>query len=120
MWTVVKIGVFYGAPVLAVVLALAYFVVLSLRVRRAGLSRPKAAWRYAWTLLLPFAVIVLVWGTAELAGYFAAAADGYAWNRNASISFLLSLLPLAGYVAIPIAGLNIVFWGSLALGRPRT
>lgn len=119
MWTILKIGVFYGAPIVAVALAVAYFVVLLLRVRRAGLGRSKAALLYAWTLLLPIAVVVTVWGTAELAGYFAAASDGFAWNSSASISFLLSLFPLAGYVGVPIAALNVVFWATLALGRPH-
>ena len=119
MWTILKIGVFYGAPIVAVVSAVAYFVVLLLRVRRAALTRSKAALRYAWTLLFPLAVVVTVWGTAELAGYFAAASDGFAWNPDASISFLLSLLPLAGYVGVPIAALNVAFWATLALGRPH-
>ena len=119
MWALLKIGVFYGAPIVAVAVAVAYFAFLFLRVRRAGLSRSKAALLYTWTLLFPLAVVVTVGGTAELAGYFAAASDGFAWNPDASISFLLSLLPLAGYVGVPIAALNVAFWATLALGRPH-
>jgi hypothetical protein len=52
MWLNTKIGMFYGAPVLAVLLALAAFVVLLLQVRRRRISRRQTVLRYLWALLL--------------------------------------------------------------------
>lgn len=117
MWLAVKVGVFYGAPIAAVVLAIACFVVLLLRVRRGTLSRGKAAVLYSGTLLLPVAALLVVWATAEVASYFAVSSGNYAWDGGAALRLLLSLLPLAAYVAIPIAILVISFWSVLAFTK---
>ncbi len=114
MWTVVKIGTFYAAPVVAVLAALVYFAVLLLRVRRGTLTRTRAAALYTGTLLLPLAAVAAVWGVAELASYFAAPAE-YAWDAGAAMQVLLSLLPLAMYVGAPIVLLIVAFWATLAV-----
>ena len=77
MWITLKIGVFYGAPALAVVLALAWLVVLLLRVRRGQVTRPGAALRACWVLALPVAAVVLIWLTGEIAGGMWCATDGH-------------------------------------------
>ena len=117
MLLAIKIGVFYGAPIVAVVLAMGYFAVLLVRVRRGAIGRKKAAVLYSSTLLLPIATLVVVWSTAELAGYFAVPAGQYAWDGSAAVEFLVSLLPLAAYVGIPIAVLIVLFWSVLAFQR---
>ena len=117
MWLAIKIGVFYGAPITAVVLAIAWFAVLLVRVRRGMLSRGKAAALYPATLLLPVAALIMVWGTAELAGYYAVPPGQYAWDGSAALRFLLSLLPLAAYVVIPIAILVALLWAILAFSK---
>jgi len=109
MWIAVRIGVLYAAPVAAIAIAIAYFIVLFLRVRRGAISRERAALRYASVLLLPIAVIVVVWGAGEISSYLAASED-YRWDAEGSRSFLLSLLPLGLYVGVPIAGLVVLFW----------
>ena len=117
MWLAIKVGVFYGAPIVAVVLAIACFALLLVRVRRGAMSRGKAAALYPVTLLLPVAALIVVWGTAELAGYYAVPPGQYAWDGSAALQFLLSLLPLAAYVAIPIAVLVVLFWATLAFSK---
>ena len=117
MWLAIKIGVFYGAPIAAVGLTIAWFAVLLVRVRRGTLSRGRAAALYPLTLLLPVAVLIMVWGTAELAGYYAVPSGQYAWDGSAALQFLLSLLPLAAYVAIPIAVLVVLFWAILGFSK---
>jgi len=118
MWTAVRIGVFYAAPIVAVAIAVVYFAVLILRVRRGAIDGGKAALRYASTLLLPIAVILIVWGAGEIAGYFAAP-DDYRFDAEASRAFLWSLLPLGAYVGVPIAALVIAFWAIVKSARPR-
>lgn len=113
----IKIAVFYGVPLLAVMLAIVYFVVLLRRVRRGAIARGQAAARYALTLLLPVAALLVVWMTAELASYLAVASHGYAWDINAALDVLVGLLPIAAYVAAPIAILVVAFWFTLALGK---
>lgn len=113
----IKIGVFYGAPILAVLLAIAYFAVLWVRIHRGAMSRAKAAVLYPGTLLLPIAALIVVWGTAELASYFAAGSDRYVWDGGAALQVLIGLLPIAVYVAIPIAVLVVLFWLALAVSR---
>ena len=108
MWIAVRIGVLYAAPIVAIVVAIAYFIVLFLRVRRGAISREKAALRYASVLLLPIVVIAVVWGAGELSSYLAAPQD-YRWDAESSLSFLLGLLPLGLYVGVPIAGLVVLF-----------
>ena len=115
MSTLIRIGVFYGAPIAAVVVAVTYFFVLARRVRLGIIARPRAALRYALTLLLPVVVLIAIWATAELSSYFASAGS-LEWDRDASIGVLIGLLPIAGYVALPIIALNIAFW---AIARSR-
>lgn len=117
MWLAIKIGVFYGAPIAAVGLAIACFAVLLVRVRRGTMSRGRAAALYPATLLLPVAALIMVWGTAELAGYYAVSPGQYAWDGSAALQFLLSLLPLAAYAAIPIAVLVVLFWAILGISK---
>ncbi len=120
MWIALKIAVLYGAPALAVALAIATFAVLWLRVRRGALGRAKAAALYPLALLLaPFAV-ALVWATAELASYLSVPAGGYAWDAGEALALLYALLPIAAYVGIPVAVLTVGFWALLwAQGRKR-
>jgi hypothetical protein len=115
----IKIGVLYGAPVLAVVLAMLYFVVLLLRVRRGTVTPRRAATRYPLTLLLAPATVLVVWGTAEIASYLSVASGRYVWGAGAAWEVLVSLLPIAGYVAAPIALLIAAFWATLALRNKR-
>ena len=116
MWLAIKIGVFYGAPILAVVLAIAYFAVLLARVRRGAISRGKAAALYSSTLLLPVAAVIVVWGTAELASYFAVASDRFVWDGGAALQLMIGLLPIAAYAGAPIAVLVVSFWLTLRSG----
>jgi hypothetical protein len=116
MWIAVRIGVLYAAPIVAIVLAIAYFIVLFLRVRRGAISPKKAALRYTSVLLLPIIVIVIVWGAGEVSSYFAAPED-YRWDAESSWSFLVSLLPLAVYVGAPVVALVIGFWLAVKFSR---
>lgn len=109
MWIAVRIGVLYAAPIVAIVLAITYFIVLFLRVRRGAISRERAVLRYARVLLLPIIVVIVVWGAGEISSYLAAPQD-YRWDAESSWTFLVSLLPLGLYVGVPIALLVIVFW----------
>jgi hypothetical protein len=117
MWIAVRIGVLYAAPILAIVVAIAYFIVRFRRVRRGAIRREKAALHYASVLLLPIVVIAVVWGAGELSSYLGAPQD-YRWDAESSWSFLLSLLPLGLYVGVPIAALVIAFWLALKFSRP--
>ena len=117
MWLAIKIGAFYGAPILAVVLAITYFAVLLVRVRRGTISRRKAAILYTGTLLLPVAAVIVVWGTAELASYFTVASDQFVWNGSAALQLLIGLLPIAAYVGAPVAVLIVSFWLTLAVWK---
>lgn len=120
MWLGIKIAVLYGAPILAVVLAIAYFAALLVRVRRGTLSRGKAAALYSGTLLLPVAAVIVVWGTAELASYFTVASDRFVWDGSAALQVLIGLLPIAAYAGAPIAVLVVLFWLTLALWKSRS
>jgi hypothetical protein len=120
MWLGIKIAVLYGAPILAVVLAVAYFAVLLVRVRCGTLRRWKAAALYSCTLLLPLAAVIVVWGTAELASYFAAGSDRFVWDGSAALEVLIGLMPIAAYAGAPIAVLAVSFWLTLALWKPHT
>jgi hypothetical protein len=115
----IKIGVLYGAPVLAVVLAMVYFVLLLVRVRRGTVTPKKAAALYPLALLLAPATVLVVWGTAEIAGYLSVPSGRYVWDAGAAWEVLVSLLPIAGYVAAPIALLLVAFWVMLALRNRR-
>ena len=119
MWIAVRIGVLYAAPIVAIVMAIAYFIVLFLRARRGAISHGKAALRYASVLLLPIVVIAVVWGAGEISSYFAAPQD-YRWDAESSWSFLVSLLPLGLYVGVPTALLVIVFWLAVRFSRPTS
>jgi len=114
MWLTIKIGVFYGAPILAVLLAAACFVGLLRRVRRGATGRARAALYYAATLLLPLATIGVLWATAQLASYASVASGQHVWDSGAAIALFIGLLPVAGYVGIPIAALVVLFWVTLA------
>jgi hypothetical protein len=120
VWLGIKIAVLYGAPILAVVLAIAYFAVLLVRVRRGTLSRGKAAALYSGTLLLPVAAVIVVWGTAELASYFTVASDRVVWDGSAALQVLIGLLPIAAYAGAPIAVLVVLFWLTLALWKSHS
>jgi hypothetical protein len=116
----IKIGILYGAPVAAVVLAMVYFVVLWLRVRRGSLTTGQAAARYPLTLLLAPATVLVVWGTAEIASYLSVPSGRYVWDAGTAWEVLVSLMPIAGYVAAPIALLIVAFWIALALRNKAT
>lgn len=118
MLLAIKIAVFYGAPVIALVLAVVYFAVLWARVRRGVIDRKKAAVCYSGALLLPIAVLVVVWGTAELTGYFAIPSGQYAWDAGAAVDVLIGLLPLAVYVGIPVVVLVGLFWVLVGFRTP--
>jgi hypothetical protein len=120
MWLTIKIGMFYGAPALALLLALAAFVALLLRVRRGRLSRRQAMLRYLWTLLLPPAAVLLIWLTGEAAGYFSSTLERYVWDPGISLNLLRGLLPLGLYVAAVIAALQLLFWVVLSLLRDKS
>jgi hypothetical protein len=115
MWLAVRIGVLYAAPVLAVAIAIVHCVRLWRSVRRGDLPRSAALGRFAWLLLLPIAVVLTVWATGEVASYFALGGGAYAFDADASMQFLWSLAPLAGYVALPIVLLLV----GLGLAKPR-
>jgi hypothetical protein len=119
MWLNIKIGVFYGAPVLAVLLALAVFTVLLLRVRYGRLSRRQAAFRSLWTLLLPMPAVLLIWLTGEVAGYFSSSLERYVWDPEISLNLLRGVLPLGFYVAAAIGGLLLLFGIALSLLRDK-
>lgn len=116
MWLTVRIAVLYAAPVVAVVVAFAYFIVLWRRVRRGGLPPAHAVRSFAWMLLLPIVVVLIVWGMGEVASYFAVGGDQYAFDPAASGQFLWSLAPLAGYVLLPILLLLVAL---VVLPEPR-
>lgn len=97
-----RIGVLYATPVLAVLVALLYFLLLWRRMRRGAMSRSRALRRFGWMLVLPIAVVLVVWATGELASYLAVAGARYAFDVRAAAQFLWSLAPLAVYVAAPI------------------
>ena len=118
MWLWIKIAVFYGAPTLAVVLAVAYFAVLLRRIRRGAITRGKSASLYATTLLLPVVAVFMVWGTAELASYFSVGPGRYVWDVDAALDVLIGLLPITIYAGAPIAVLVVLFWLTLALQKP--
>ena len=116
----IKIAVFYGVPILAVVLAAVYFVVLWRRVRRGVIAGKRAATLYPLTLLHPVAAVLIVWATAELASYLAIASDDYRWDARAALAVLMDLLPIAAYVGAPIAVLVVLFWLALGIARKRS
>jgi hypothetical protein len=109
----IKIAVLYGAPIIAVLVAIVFLVVLLLRVRRGAITRGRAAAVYPVVLLLPVATLLIVWGTAEIASYLAVPSGRYAWDASAALDVLVSLLPIAGYVAAPIALLVVALWITL-------
>ncbi len=119
MWLTLKIGMFYGAPILAVVLALVWFVVLLLRVRRGRITRKQAALRYGWSLVLPAFAVLLIWLTGEIAGYFSSTVESFVWDAELSWQLLLGLLPLGLYVGAAILVLQLLFWIAVSLIRVR-
>ena len=119
MWTAVRVGVFYATPVVAVGIAVVYFAVLMLRVRRGAIDARRATLRYASMLLLPIAVILIIWGAGEIASYLAAPGD-FHFDAEASRTFLVSLLPLGAYVGAPIAALFVAFFAAMKSRRSRS
>lgn len=119
MWINLKIGMFYGAPILAVVLALVWFVMLLLRVRRGRITKPQAALRYGWALVLPLLAVLLIWLTGEIAGYFSSSVEQFTWDAGLSWHLLLGLLPIGLYVGVVIVGLQVLLWIALSLIRVR-
>ena len=119
MWITLKIGMFYGAPILAVVLALLWFVVLLLRVRRGQITRPRAALCYGWALVLPAFAVLLIWLTGEIAGYFSSSVERFVWDPELSWQLLLGLLPIGLYVGAAILALQLLFWITVSLMRVR-
>ena len=117
MSTLIRIGVLYAAPAIAILVAIASFVVLLRRVRRGALHPTRAARIYSTTLALPIVVVVVVWAVGEVSSYVSVAPEQFAWDAQASLGFALSLLPLAGYVALPIALLVVAFWAIMARAR---
>ena len=109
MWIGIRIAVFYGAPIIAVGVAILYFALLLLRVRRATIEPRKAALRYTSVLLLPFAAVLVIWAAGEASSYLASSED-FHWDAEASRAFLMSLLPLGAYVGAPIVALVVTFW----------
>jgi len=102
-----RIALLYGTPALAVAAAVACFGALLLGVRRGRIGRRPAIARMSLTLLLPLIALVIVWLASEWSSYVSVGgADGF----RPSPELLLALLPLAGYVAIPVVALNIAFW----------
>jgi len=119
MWLTLKIGMFYGAPALALLLAFVALVRLGLRVRRGQLSRGQAALRSLWTLLLPLPAVLLIWLTGEVAGYFSSPLERYVWDADISLSLLRGLLPIGFYVAAAVGALLVLFWVALSLLRGK-
>ena len=117
MGTALRVGVFYGAPIAAIAVAVMYFAVLLLRVHNGAMPARQAARRFLLVLLLPIAVVLVVWGAGELASYLASP-EQFQIDAAASTDFLMSLLPLAAYVGAPIVGLVIAFW-SIASARHK-
>lgn len=113
----VKISIFYGIPILAIVLAAAYFFVLRRRVRRGAITGERARRRYTLTLLLPIAAVLIVWATAEAASYLAVASDEYRWDAGAAFGLFIDLLPIAAYIGAPIAVLIVLFWLTISSAR---
>ena len=110
MWTAIKVGVLYAAPIVSMILAVAYFAMLLVRVHRGKLAKSQAALRFATTFLLPLIVLVVVWGTGEIAGRLAGATRQFEWDPDASLQFLASLLPLVAYMYVPVIVLNAALW----------
>lgn len=104
---------------LAVVLAVAWFAMLLVRVRRGTMGTRKAAALYPLALLFPLAAVLMIWLVGELANYLALPSGQRVWDGAAALQFLMGLLPIAGYVAIPIAVLIVVFWTTLAMSKRR-
>ncbi|HEX6006231.1 MAG TPA: hypothetical protein VFZ14_19730 [Burkholderiales bacterium] len=118
MLLAIKIAVLYGVPVLAVLIAIVWFVVLFRRVRRGATSRRRAGALYVLTLLLPFAAVLVIWATAEISSYLAVGGNGYVWDARVTLDVLTSLLPIAVYVGAPIVLLAVAFWLTLAFAKP--
>ncbi|MBX3651380.1 MAG: hypothetical protein KF771_08390 [Burkholderiales bacterium] len=119
MWLNIKIGMFYGVPVLALLLALLVLALLWLRVRRGRMTRRQAVLRSLWTLLLPLPAVLLIWLTGEAAGYFSSPLERYVWDAGISLGLLRGLLPVGFYVAAAVSVLLLLFWSVLSLLRDK-
>ncbi len=120
MWLNIKIGMFYGAPVLALLLALLVLALLWRHVRRGRMTRRQAALRSLWTLLLPLSAVLLIWLTGEVAGYFSSPLERYVWDADISLGLLRGLLPVGFYVAAAVCVLLLLFWIVLSLLRDKS
>lgn len=119
MWLLIRIGVLYAVPVLAVAAASVYFIVLYRRVRSGAMQRKPALLRYACTLLLAPVSLLVIWITAELSSFFALWPNVSLRDYSMSFAVLRDLAPLGGYIALPIVVLNLLFVALLARHRPR-
>lgn len=124
MWLSIKIAVFYGAPVAAVLAALLLMVVLALRVRNGRLPRRRAGLLFLWAWLAPAAALLLIVLTGEVAGYFSSTVTQYQWDGQRMLGLLQGVLPLAAYVAAAVLALHLLLlalllWLPLRAGVAR-
>ncbi|MBY0266698.1 MAG: hypothetical protein K2W84_09825 [Burkholderiales bacterium] len=124
MWLSIKIAMFYGAPVAAVLAALVLAVVLVLRVRSGRLGWRHAGLLYLWAWLAPLAALLLIVLTGELAGYFSSTVTQYQWDGQRVLGLLQGVLPVAAYVAAAVVVLHLLLvlllaWLSLRAGAVR-
>lgn len=115
MWLSLKITVFYGAPVAAVLAAMVLMVVLLMRVRAGRVRRRGAALLYLWAWLLPAASLLLIVFTAELAGYLSSTLIAYRWDVQRVQALVLGLMPVGGIVAAAVIVLHLILLAVLAL-----
>lgn len=108
MWLNIKIAMFYGAPVAAVLAALVLAVVLVLRVRSGRLGWRRAGLLYLWAWQAPAATLLLIALTSEVAGYFSSTVTKYQWDGQRVLGLLQGVLPVAAYVAAAVLVLHLL------------
>jgi hypothetical protein len=101
----IRIVALYAVPVIAVGLALGMFILLRHAVRRGATTLRRAIAWYATTAALPFVAVAILaavaqWGSAWATGAF---------DARAMAATFVELLPLAGYIAIPIVAMLVAF-----------
>ena len=120
MWLKIKIAMFYGAPLAALLAASVLVVVLALRVRGGRLARKRAALLFFWAWLAPAAALLLIALGGELAGFFSSNAVHYRWDMQRVAGLLHALLPVGGGIAAAVLVLHLVLLGLLSLlPQPR-
>jgi hypothetical protein len=119
MWIALKIGMLYGAPAAALVVALAWSVLTLRRVRRGSIDRARALWCHAWIFALPFAAVFAIWSTAEAASYFLFTGADFKWDAQGSLALLGVLVPVAGCLLGAMLVLHLALWAVLAWWKPR-